>query len=316
MSGPTSFRAARPRVVRVSAATAAAVVLLALSTAPAWAAGFTIADTRLDKPSGMAADIERQRYWVVTDDPGRLTAYAVDGAGTALGRFQSFDEVRAVEGIAVRGRAVYFGDVGGRRSTVSVLRAYGPVPDTTVRQALSYKLTYPDGPHDSEAIAVGADERIVVVTKAASKAGIYRAPANPSDTAASRLERIADAPANVTDATYLADGRLALRSATTAWVLDASFKVMATQPITGQANGAALAQRLDGQALLAGGLQVVDLPLKAAGNEPLPTPTPTPTPSAAPVQEVSATQQAGTTMGVLAASVVAVLAALVVLLKP
>ena len=98
-----------------------------------------------------------------------------------------------------------------------------------------HRLTYPDGPHDAEALLVDAAGRPVVVTKDAGPAGVYRTAARPtasgrrrwcgsaqvalppSDTAGGPLGGLGSRV--VTGAAASADGRVvALRSYTDAWL--------------------------------------------------------------------------------------------------
>ena len=84
------------------------------------------------------------------------------------------------------GRAeLYLGDIGDNRRSrpdVSVFRFPEPTTlrDTTVEPQW-YRFTYPDGPHDAEALLVGPGGRIMIATKAFSGAGLYRAPKQARD---------------------------------------------------------------------------------------------------------------------------------------
>ncbi len=94
--------------------------------------------------------------------------------------------------------------------------------DRTV-EARWYRFTYPDGPHDAEALLVHPRSgRFLVVTKDVAGAGVYRAPRDPvtEDQGINELERVADAPAFVTDGAYLPDGRLVLRTYSAVHVYD------------------------------------------------------------------------------------------------
>ena len=84
-------------------------------------------------------------------------------------------------------------------------------------------MAYPDGPHDAEALAVHPRTgRVYVVTKGRNGGGVYALPEKPSRTGVNRLERVAPAPAMVTDAVFLPDGSgLVVRTYTHAVLLDA-----------------------------------------------------------------------------------------------
>lgn len=69
------------------------------------------------------------------------------------------------------------GDNGRRRANVVLYRFPEPAPGVTAVDATAETLTYEDGPHDAEALAVDpADGTAYVITKEASGvAGVYRA---------------------------------------------------------------------------------------------------------------------------------------------
>ncbi len=124
------------------------------------------------------------------------------------------------------------GDNDRRRETVAVIVV--PVDG----EPRLHRLTYPDGPHDAEALLVDRDGRPVIVTKDLGRAGVYR-PAEPPDgvgpTPLVRVGELALPPSDttggplgpagsrlVTGAAATADGRVvALRSYTDAWLYPA-----------------------------------------------------------------------------------------------
>jgi hypothetical protein len=170
-------------------------------------------------PVGMATDHTRGRYWVLDKTSGRLTLTAVKPDGTVEGSMNSRDSLTNAQALAFESGEAYVGDIGGRRSTVTVYQVTEPWPGTEILKAIAYPLSYPDGAHDAAAILVDANHRISVVTKG-PQAGIYQAPPGPTRDAASPLTRVADAPDGVTDGVVLLDGRIVLRTATTVVTLD------------------------------------------------------------------------------------------------
>src|SRR4029079_4010028 len=93
--------------------------------------------------------------------------------------------------------------------------------DTTVG-ATWYRFTYPDGPHDAEALLVGPDGRLLIAPKGISGQGLYQAPRElvTQDQGSNQLHRIASVPSLVTDGAYLPDGRFVLRTYSAVYVYD------------------------------------------------------------------------------------------------
>jgi hypothetical protein len=131
--------------------------------------------------------------------------------------------------------AVWVADVGdnaAQRDTVAVVVV--PVRD----EPRLHRLTYPDGPHDAEALLVDPRGRPVVVTKQIGTAGVYRTAEPPDGVGPTPLELVGTValprsatrggPVGefgsrvVTGAAATADGRVvALRSYTDAWLYPA-----------------------------------------------------------------------------------------------
>ena len=155
------------------------------------------------------------------------------------------------------GRSLWLGDIGDnleQRPDVSVFRFDEPrrIADGTAR-ARWFRFTYPDGPHDAEALLVDPSTgRLLVATKALGGAGLYRAPARlvPQQVGTNRLERVADVPSLVTDGASLPDGRFVLRTYTTAYVYDRPGHQVASAPLPAQPQGESVA--VDGDSLLVG----------------------------------------------------------------
>jgi hypothetical protein len=178
---------------------------------------------------------------------------------------------------------LFLGDIGDNREDrpdISVFRFREPsdLRDQTV-PAEWYRFTYPDGPHDAEALLVHPRTgRLVVVTKDLSGAGVYRAPRDlvTTDAGTNRLVRVADAPSFVTDGAYLPDGRLALRTYTSVYVYDRPGSEIGSADLPVQPQGESLA--VDGARLLVGSEGERSAVYRVA--VPGPTPVPRPAPAA------------------------------------
>jgi hypothetical protein len=174
--------------------------------------------------------------------------------------------------------ALYLGDIGDNgeeRSDISVFRFAEPstLSDTTV-DATWYRFTYPDGPHDAEALLVHPRTgRLMVATKGFGGAGLYRAPRDPvtADVGTNQLERVGPVPALVTDGAYLPGGRFALRTYASVFVYDRPGHRVASAPLPPQPQGESMAA--DGDRLLVGSegersaVYAVEVPQPAAGSE-------------------------------------------------
>ncbi len=246
-------------LARRGSALLAATVLIGLSSgAPARAddtVAFTISDSRVTESSGLTRDVPGNRYWTVNDSGNSARAYAVGTKGRVLGFAGYQADTVDVEAVAYVGGYLYLADIGDntmKRKTVTVYRIYNPSPDGTDYEYQAYDFTYPDGPRDAEAVLVDKNGRISIISKEAD-GGIYRAPAESSRLRTNRLTRIADAPSFVTDATYLTNGDIAVRTYVSVQILDPdSYKVIAQAPTPAEPQGESLSLNLAGTALLVG----------------------------------------------------------------
>lgn len=273
-------------------------------------------------PVGMATDHTRGRYWFLDKSSGRLTLTAVKPDGTVEGSMNSRDSLTNAQALAFESGEAYVGDIGGRRSTVTVYQVTEPWPGTEILKAIAYPLSYPDGAHDAAAILVDAHHRISIVTKG-PQAGIYQASAEPTRDAASPLTRVADAPDGVTDGVVLLDGRIVLRTATTVVTLDpSSYASLGEAAIDGGERGQSITQAIDlGQALTAAGSGGVVNSVAIPGPAPA-TATPRPSRSTTPQTQATAPEeenrtfaQTGTTAAIAVAAALAAIAGLVVILR-
>lgn len=148
-----------------------------------------ITDSRIPESSGLAPSLVRKRVWYTHNDSGTGPIFfAFDEKGKVLGRYkvegaEAYDW-EDMSSARVDGEDyLYFGDIGDnmlRRKEITVYRVREPqssAGDVPLDRAIT--LTYPDGPHNAEALIVDPSSgAICVVTKTASKATeVFVAPA-------------------------------------------------------------------------------------------------------------------------------------------
>ncbi len=183
-----------------------------------------VKDVRIKENSGMSRSTYARRTLFVHNDSGGGPQFFAIGVG---GRTQAVFNVPGAPAKDWEDMAsgpdhtLWFGDIGGNRSSVNVVRV--KEPKRLVGRALkhrSYELTYPDGAHNAEAMMVRPGTgRIFVITKASAGAAIYRAPAALSATRSNPMVRIADAPRGLSGADFARAGkRFVLRQYHSAFV--------------------------------------------------------------------------------------------------
>ncbi|HVC74084.1 MAG TPA: hypothetical protein VNC85_09955 [Mycobacteriales bacterium] len=121
----------------------------------------TIRDQRIDESSGLAASADR--LWTINDGGTRLQVFELDRSCRVLRTIDAGIDPYDVEDLARARDGTFWladiGDNGLNRSTVALERLR---PDGS---ATLFRLTYPDGPHDAEAMFVQGGSTPVVVTK-------------------------------------------------------------------------------------------------------------------------------------------------------
>ena len=204
----------------------------ALVAVPAPVVRCAVDDPRLAELSGLVAD--GGGLWALADGGRRVQVHRVDpdGCGVRDTRIADIDPVDPEDLARGPDGTLWVGDIGDnglRRDTVAVIELPADGP------ARLHRLTYPDGPHDAEALLVDAAGRPIVVVKDAGPAGVYRTAAPPDGagpTPLLRVGQVALPPSDtvggplgglgsrlVTGAAASADGRVvALRSYTDAWL--------------------------------------------------------------------------------------------------
>lgn len=166
---------------------------------------FRIQDARLTEASSL---VDLGRVTVSANDSGHPPLLFVldPRTGATLRTLRYAATQTDVEALAPAGAgAVWVGDIGdnpGSRATVSVLRV--PLDGSGVA---TYRLRYPDGPHDAEALLV-VDGHLEIVTKDVFGGHAYAAPRRLSTRGVNRLRRVGPTlPGLVTDAAAFPDGR-------------------------------------------------------------------------------------------------------------
>lgn len=249
----------------------------------------TPAEPTLDELSGFVA--AGDRWFAVPDGGERLEVFVLDPASCAVTEVVTADtDPFDIEDLALAADgALWLADTGDNdlmRETVALHRL---APDGA---ADLYRLTYPDGPHDAEALLLDASGVPALVTKdVLGAAGVYR-PAGPlAEPGPTPLERVGavrlgptDTPggpagragsAQVTGGAVSPDGSVvALRTYTDGYLFAAPGGDVLTAlagepvrvPLPGEPQGEAVALTADGTLLSAseGGAPVRAVPGAAA----------------------------------------------------
>jgi hypothetical protein len=150
--------------------------------------------------SGLAISRKQPgRFWT-HNDSGKPVLVGIDAKGAVTQRVElTGAKVADWEAVAVGpcagGSCIYVGDIGdnaGKRKSISVYRAAEPAAGTqSVALTDVFHATYPDGGHDAEALLVGPDARIYIVTKGdTGPIAVYRFPADVKPGATVQLERV------------------------------------------------------------------------------------------------------------------------------
>ena len=255
-----------------------------------------IEDSRITESSGLALSVRHPHtVWTANDSGDTARVFAIDTeTGKTVGVHTFDTEVRDVEALAItRQGRMLVADIGDNDSARPVVRVFWfdePELGSTSGAWASWELSYPDGPHNAESIAVDPTSgRVFVVTKGRPGA-VYALPATPSRKGVNRLTKVGPAPDIATDTVFLPGGSgLAVRTYTSLVVLDpdtwreTSYQVLPLQP-----QGETLALAPDGTSLLVGSegthsrIQQVAINVPASSTTTTTAPSPTATPGGAP----------------------------------
>jgi hypothetical protein len=164
--------------------------------------GRTLAPEELDESSGVTWNRwDSSLLWTVNDGPDG-TLFLVDTAGAEVRRFSTEGgrRLRDVETLASGACGeewcIYLGDLGDngeRRRTVAILRVREPGPDDgdAPLEREAFRIRYPDGPKDVEAMFIHPELGIHLVSKGRSgPPTVYRYPGIPTPDSVVTMERI------------------------------------------------------------------------------------------------------------------------------
>ena len=190
--------------------TAALLVLIFHSAAPAVAEPAQAEQCRPTGPLARIAELPEAsglassrrvpgRLWA-HNDSGQPVLFALDPRGAVTGRLQlTGARVEDWEAIAVgrcaAGSCIYVADIGDNdaaRKRITVYRVPEPADGNgSVAVTDVFHATYPDGAHDAEALLVGGDGRLHVVTKGETgPIALYRFPSELRSGVTHQLERV------------------------------------------------------------------------------------------------------------------------------
>ncbi len=325
MTGRTVLR--RAGVVACSTTLVALGPGLAAAESPV---AFRVKDARLSRVSGLARDTAGSAYWATNDSSTPGVVFGLSAKGAVTGTLSFRARPVNVQALAVQGDRLYVADIGDpreNRAQVSVYAFSFPRANGLTVTYNAFDLRYPDGPHDAGTLLASESGRLFVVTSG-SPGAVYAAPAQLSRTSTNPLAKVGEAPASVSDGTFLTGGdQIALVRPGSVDILDATtYRTLSTVPRPASPEPASLTLSLDGATLLVGGrgahapVYAVTVPGVGAAT---PTPTVSPSPTAGqpgsgsdPGADTSADPAGSSRQGTLGAlglaALVAVLAGVVV----
>ena len=176
----------------------------------------TIKNDDINESSGLVASrTSPGAYWTHNDSGDGPFIYAIDTRGQSLGTFRvtgatnrDWEDIASGPGPQANRWYLYIGDIGDNNSKRSEIIVYRvPEPQITAADknttkarphatepAEAIRLTYPDGPHDAEALLVHPSTgNLYIVTKTPfSKPGIYEATAPLTTAKSTTMKRIGE----------------------------------------------------------------------------------------------------------------------------
>lgn len=185
---------------------------------------FRFADPAIVESSGLA--VVDGLVVTVNDSGDEARVFTIDPAtGETVGVTRWNAEATDIEALAPGGDgSVWVGDIGDNaraRDTITVTRVPVGVGDRTV-DATAYRLRYPDGASDAEALLVHPETgRLYVVTKGVFGGVVHAAPTRLREDRVNLLRPVARTMSIVTDGAFLPDGEhVVLRDYSRAVVYD------------------------------------------------------------------------------------------------
>jgi len=227
-----------------------------IAAAAADEVAFSINDARITESSGLARDLQAGAYWTVNDSGERGVAYGISPTGKVLGTLNYRAQPEDVEAVAVFQDRLYLADIGDNneeRDFVTVYYFDNPRASGLTVSYRAWDFAYPDGPHDAETLLVNDKGRLYIVTKGA-EGGVYIAPSDPRRDGVNQLRRVGQAPAMVTDGTFLPGGeQIALLTPGSVEVVDADkYREVASGTLPKLPQPESLTVSLDDETLLVG----------------------------------------------------------------
>jgi len=234
----------------------------------------TVTDGRLAGLTGLAS---RGGMLLAVSDLAPAAVYELDADCRVTGERRVSGPVVDLEGLAVTpDGSAWLADIGGRRGPREEIALVELSPDA--KSVTRYRLRYPDGPHDAQALALTVQRQVLVITTSSNgTSGVYAAGPPVLAEGVMQLERVAEVDLSavpgrstvpgatlVTGAAVSPDGtRLALRTYSDVFEWDAPDTdlllalrerepVLTRLPPTGQGEGEAMTYRTDGRTLLVG----------------------------------------------------------------
>ena len=173
----------------------------------------TVQSNAVTEASGIAASGRVDDvYWVHNDSGDSARVFAIGGDGRDLGEYDladatavDWEDIDVGPGPAPGVSYIYVGDIGDNaqnRPSVVVYRVREPLvnpdapapPPQTLSGVDALTFTYPDGPHDAEALIVDpvrGDIYIVTKDLIAGRAQVFRAPPNLEGGTTTMLTQVA-----------------------------------------------------------------------------------------------------------------------------
>jgi hypothetical protein len=170
---------------------------------------FELRDERIYESSGL---VDLGSVMATVNDSGDSSrVFVLDPqSGETVGVTDFHTEVTDVEALAPAGPDhVYVGDIGDNdrdRDEVTVHRVEVGRRQLDV-EPVSFRLAYPDGPHNAESLFADRGGRLHVITKSFRGGTVYRAPKRLQSNRVNVLEPLGRVSGYVTDAALLRDGR-------------------------------------------------------------------------------------------------------------
>jgi hypothetical protein len=286
----------------------------------------TIDDPRITESSGLAVSAKHDDLAYTINDSGNApTIFAIR---ISTGKVVGTTSIRGAtwldtEALALRDGTLWVADTGdnaGTRTDSALYALEEPGRGDHTARPTRYPVTYADGPHNVEAVAVPPNgRRILLMSKVGAGGLVYRLPRTLHENAANVATPTSrTTPAFTTDATYTADGQQVLvRNYPVAEVRDAdTWDLIRTDVLPNQPLGETIAVEPSGRSYLIGsegqGSALLRIAFHPEAASPSPTPTPiraSPTPDAAEDDSRVPLGVIGAVVGIVALAVIGILLA-------